>query len=92
MNLFTGSGKENQDEGNDISRKDFANGYALYVFDLTPDMSESDSFNLARAGGVRVSMKFGEALQQTITVVAYAEFENILEIDRSRNVVFDYGS
>jgi hypothetical protein len=92
MNLFTGSGKENQDEGNDISRKDFANGYALYVFDLTPDMSESDSFNLARAGGIRVSMKFSEALQQTITVVAYAEFENILEIDRSRNVVFDYGS
>jgi hypothetical protein len=92
MNLFTGSGKENQDEGNDITRSDFANGYALYVFDLTPDMSENESFNLARSGGVRVGMKFATALTQTITVVAYAEFENIIEIDRNRNVVFDYGS
>jgi len=26
-----------------------------------------------------------------VTVVAYAEFENVIEIDRDRNVVFDFG-
>jgi hypothetical protein len=92
MSMFSGTRKENQDEGNDIARTDFPNGYCLYVFDLTPDLSENDSFNLTRSGSVRIGMKFASALQKTITVVTYAEFENIIEIDRNRNVVFDYGS
>jgi hypothetical protein len=92
MGMYTGSRQENQDEGNGIGRIEFANGYALYVFDLTPDLSECDSFNLTRSGGVRLAMKFSTALAKTITVVAFAEFENIIEVDRNRNVVFDYGS
>jgi hypothetical protein len=92
MSLFNGTGKENQDEGNDIDRSDFANGYALYAFDLSPDLSEDEHFNLTRQGAVRVDMKFGVALPHTVTVVVYAEFENIIEIDRSRNVVFDFNS
>ena len=91
MCMFTGTRKENQDEGNGIDRNEFANGYTLYVFDLTPDLSENDSFNLTRSGGVRVGMKFAAPLARTITVIAFAEFENIIEIDRNRNVVFDYG-
>lgn len=91
MSMFSGTRKENQDEGNDIDRSEFARGYSLYVFDLTPDLSENDSFNLTRSGGVRIGMKFSKALDKTITVVAFAEFENIIEIDRNRNVVFDYG-
>ena len=30
------------------------------------------------------------ALPNTINVIAYAEFKNIIEIDRNRNVLFDY--
>jgi hypothetical protein len=92
MSLFSGIGKANRDEGNDIDRFDFANGYALYAFDLTPDLSEDDHFNLARQGTVRVDMKFANALPNMITVVAYAEFENIIEIDRNRNVIFDFNN
>lgn len=92
MNLFTGTGKANQDEGNDIDRSEFDSGYALYVFDLTPDISENDSFNLVRNGTVRLNMKFGAALARTITAVVYAEFENIIEIDRNRNIVFDFNN
>ena len=92
MSLFSGTGKENRDEGNGINRSDFANGYALYAFDLSADLSENESFNLARHGTVRIDMKFGEALPHTVTVVAYAEFENIIEIDRNRNVVFDFNN
>ena len=92
VSLFSGTGKDNRDEGNDISRSDFANGYALYAFDLTPDLSEADHFNLSRQGTVRIDMKFASALENTITVVAYAEFENLIEIDRNRNVVFDFNN
>ena len=92
MSLFNGIGKDNRDEGNDIDRVEYANGFALYAFDLSPDLTDSESFSLARQGTVRVDLTFGEALANTVTVVAYAEFENIIEIDRNRNVVFDFNN
>jgi hypothetical protein len=92
MSLFNEMGEENRDEGNDIDRSDFADGYALYAFDLSPDLSENDHFKLTRQETVCLDMKFVVALPHTVTVVAYAEFENIFEIDRNRNVVFDFNN
>jgi hypothetical protein len=71
--------EQNRDEGNGISRTDFSNGYALYAYDLTPDLGEDDHVNLTRQGTVRLNLEFGAALAQTVTVVAYAEFENLNE-------------
>ena len=84
--LFTCTGKQFRDEGLYISREDYANGYALYAFDMTADLGEDDHFNL-----VRLALKFARALEETISVVAYAEFENVIEVDRDRNVIFDFG-
>ena len=88
--LFAGTGKLMKDEGTDIKREDFAGGYALYVFDLTEDLAEEGHFNLMKHGNVRLDLKFGTALPNTINVIAYAEFEGVLEIDKSRNVIVDY--
>jgi len=33
-------------------------------------------------------LKFSAALAYTGTAIAYAEFENVIEVDRDRNVVF----
>ena len=85
MRLFSGTGKENRNEGNDIAREDYHNGYALYAFDLSPDLAEEGHL-------LGVELKFGTALPNTVTVVAYAEFENDIEIDRNRNIVYDFGS
>ena len=90
MSLFSGTGKLQKDEGNLISREDYSGGYALYAFDLTPDLSEDDHFNLNRDGSLRVDMKFANPLIATINVIVYAEFENVIEIDRNRNVLFHY--
>ena len=91
MNLFSGIGKENRDEGNDIARENYPNGYALYAFDLSPDLAEGH-FNLVKQETVRVELNFGTALANTVIVVAYAEIENVIEIDRNRNIVYDFGS
>jgi hypothetical protein len=90
--LFGGTNKINRDEGNGISRTNFCNGYALYANDLTPDLGEDDHVNLTRQGTARLNLKFGAALAQTVTVVANAEFENLIEIDRNRNIVFDFSN
>jgi len=73
-----------------ISSDDYGNGYALFAFDLTADLGEDDHFNLMRQGSVRLALKFSEAFGATVTVVAYAEIEHVIEVDRDRNVVFDF--
>ena len=92
MRRFSGTGKENRDEGNDITREDYLKGYTLYAFDLSSDLAEEGHFSLAKQGTVRVELKFGAALPNIVTVVAYAEFQNVIEIDRNRNVIYDFGS
>jgi len=89
--LFAGSGKPCKDEGLFISCDDYAAGYALYAFDLSADLGEDDHFRLMRQGSVRLALKFATALDATVSVVAYAEFENVIEVDRDRNVIFDFG-
>lgn len=90
MSLFSGTGMHYSDEGNGINRDEYGQGYTLYAFDLTPDLAEADHFNLIKEGNIRVDMKFSAPLANTINVIVYAEFENVIEIDRSRNVLFDY--
>jgi len=66
--------------------------YIYTRFRPSPDLTDSDSFSLTRQGTVCVALTFGEALENTVTVVAYAELENIIEIDRNRNIVFDFNN
>ena len=84
--LFSGTGKVFKDEGNGISRLSFSQGNALYAFDLSSDLGEEDHFNLLKQGSVRLVLKFRQALPKNVFVIAYAEFENVIEIDRNRTL------
>ena len=47
MYLFSGTGNENRDEGKKpYGARRLPNGYALYAFDLSPDLAEEGHFNL----------------------------------------------
>jgi len=91
--MFAGTGKLCKSEGLYINRDDYASGYALYAFDLSADLTlgEDDHFGPVRQSSVRLALKFAAALAAAVTVIAYAEFENIIEVDRDRNVIFDFG-
>jgi hypothetical protein len=92
--LFNGTGIHYSNTGNSISRHEYKNGNCLMVFDLTPDLSanETSYWNLVRNGNVRVEFGFAEDLPETVNCLVYAEFDNVIEIDRFRNVSTDYGS
>ena len=53
-----------------------------------PD-SAQDSKKICRCEIGRV-MHFATALEQTVNVVVYGEFEAVLEIDKGRNIVYNY--
>ena len=73
-----------RDEGNALDRTNFSGGYELYASDLTSDLGEDDHFSLAKHGSVRLVLKFAQPLADPVTVIAYAEFQNVIEIDRNR--------
>ena len=90
VNLFSATGKQAQDEGNDLSRDDFGQGYTFFGFDLTPDGCDGCCFHLTRKGNLRIEMHFATALEHTVNAVVYGEFEAVLEIDKGRNIIYNY--
>ena len=90
--LFSGTGVHFLNQGNQISRESYPNGYCLFAFDLTPDLSanECTHWNLVKHGSVRLDVRFGEPLANTVNCIVYAEYDNILEIDASRQTIIDF--
>lgn len=88
LNLFEACEKINRDTGLGISRENFGLGYTLYAFPLDPTCLDQDYINLVRHGNVRLEMKFGTPLPETVTCIAYAEYPELLEIDNGRQVSY----
>ena len=88
--LFSGTGKIYSNAGLDITREDYPGGYALYAFDLTPDMCKSaDYFNAVQRGTLTLALTFGASHTHAIGMVCYGDFENIIRIDGERNAIYD---
>lgn len=88
--LFQSTGRAFNDRGLDISRDEYANGYALLCFDLTPDLQENGCYHLINKGGIRLDMKFSEGLPSHINVIVYAEYESNIKIDKNRMVMANF--
>ena len=92
QSLFNGTGTMIGDHGNQISRDNYANGYTLHCFNLTPYLSNGENFNLIKQGNLRVEAQLATPLAQTVNFMVYGEFDSLIEIDHSRNILFDYAN
>lgn len=91
--LFEGCNINHADIGNNISRSDYPNGYALVAVDLTPDLNSSaPHISLPKTGSLRIDVRFSAPLAASITAVIFAEFDSLIEIDKNRNITTDYSS
>ena len=90
--LFTGTGYMGHDRRNQISCEEYAKGFTLFAFDLSADLDDGGHFQLVKQGNLRLELHFETALPETINVIVYAEFDNVIEVDKARNVLFNYSS
>ena len=91
--LLESIGFWHSDKGVNFSREDYPKGYTLYGFNLTPNKQQcSEAFNLLKQGNLQLNMKFAEKTPKTITVILYLVYQNMMEIDHARNVLFDFAT
>lgn len=87
-NLF----QSTENRGLYLTRSEFTEGYTLFHYDLSPDLCDGAHLNLIRHSNLRLELKFGTPLANTISLLVYAEFENIIEINKARNILYDFGN
>ncbi|KAM7149938.1 uncharacterized protein F54H12.2-like [Macrochelys suwanniensis] len=90
MNLVQTAGKHMKDCSLLIDCEEFAQGYTLFAFDLSPDQECADHYSLIKTGNLRAEICFGKALTVTVNMIVYGVFDNVIEINQRRNVLFDY--
>ena len=92
MSLIQSLDLFNKPEDDDISLAEFANGYTIYAFNLTPDLSIGGYSQTSRDGNIRLEMKFSQALETTVNVIVMGIFDGRIEITKHRNVITDWKS
>lgn len=77
--------------GNDVSREECKNGFCLYAFDLSAEIcGAGDHFNPIQRRNLALDIKFVNAPTHAVNLSCYGEFENLIQIDVERNVIYDY--
>ena len=72
-----------------ISYDEWLNGYTLFVFNLSPDLSNNPQFH-ANLMNMRLDMKFSQALAAPITLLLHATFDANIFVNENRNVFTDF--
>lgn len=88
--MFEVMGKWMQDSGNQLNRDDIAQGYALYCFDIEPQITSQENYTtLLKQGNTRIEAQFSKALPNTVTCIVYATFPALFKIKSSRDVIVE---
>ncbi|XP_054842584.1 uncharacterized protein F54H12.2-like [Eublepharis macularius] len=90
MSLVQTAGKHLQDRPLLVDREEYRHGYTLFAFDLSPDQDCTGHYSLIKTGNLRAEIRFAAALPRTINLIVYGVFDNVIEINHNRNVLFDY--
>lgn len=75
-----------QNSGFVVDRRNFADGYNIFSFDLQKCSASDDSVPLERSGNVRIEAKFRTALKNAVNLIVYHELPRTFEIDQFRQM------
>ena len=76
-----------------LSVDQFMGGSMLLSWDLMPDDSNGVAYLSSRhLGTIKASLRFPKPLLATTTLIAYAQYDNLVVVDTYRSVTFDYNA
>ena len=81
----------NTDDTNGLTPQEWAQGYTIYVFDLTAEKDVATNYvqaNLSR--NLRLELSFAKTFAKTINVLIYALTDSKIEITKLRDVITHY--
>ncbi len=86
--LFTGTG--NTMDGNGITTDDYKKGFMMLCLDLSRDgCSIDDHRSLTRRGNLKLKIKFGSPLSESINVIIYYEYDDEFQIAKFNNIIYE---
>lgn len=74
-----------------ITAEEYKNGYTIFGFNFAPDLAEGCNnigyVSPIKYGTLRVEIKFNKALEETINVIVFCEYDSLIELPESREAV-----
>ena len=65
---------------------DYANGYALYAFDLRPDKCNGQHIHAGRSANLEAEFQFKKGLDKNYMLVIYSLYDQVLAIDPENGI------
>ena len=94
LGLFESLNQITTDSTISLKREEWSDGNTIYGFNFAPDLGDDCSkmgfSNPIKNGSLKLELKFSKALEETISVLIYCEYDSILEIDINREVYTDF--
>ena len=85
--LFTSLGLNSKNHGLLIDRESFKNGSTLFAYDLTAmDKADPNLWISKKSGSVKIECHFKKALSKAVNLIVYFECDEMVEIDKLRQV------
>ena len=78
--------------GNMVRKEDWGQGKncTLFLFDnVTNGCVDSNRLNPRQVGDLQIVLNFGAAPSLNIIIIVYGEFENLLKVDRNKEVLYN---
>ena len=90
-NIFLATNRHMKDNPLCIDREDFENGYSLFVLNLARDDElDNEAISMGVDGTCRLDLRFRTALQRTVSLVVYACYDSMIQINSRRQVLMEY--
>ena len=90
-NTMRALGYYNNDDTNGLTSSEFASGYNIYAFDLTPEKNVASTYRQGFINkNLRLELYFAKDLPSTVNVLLYGVFDSRIEITQLRDVITHY--
>ncbi|XP_055347325.1 uncharacterized protein F54H12.2-like isoform X2 [Paramacrobiotus metropolitanus] len=73
-----------------FDRKAFAEGFAIWGFDLTPSRTGRGPMSTVRQGNLSIRLQFAAQLTEPIMAITMMVWDNIIEVNSHRQLIADF--